>query len=337
MKIKTEDDRGGIQSIARAASVLRALGRRQQGMSLGEIARVVGLPRSTVQRLVQALQQERLVEVGGLDGPGVRLGPGLAELAGTIRVDVVRVARPHLQVLFDTLHETVDIAEARGGEVQFLDQIVSDRELRAVSRKNGKLSLHWLACGKVLLAAMSACRGRVRSGSHAGARDRPQRHQPAGCFWLNWRMSGGLGSPMTGRNCRRVSAPSRPASRRRAGGTMRCPSSFRRSVSSRRCPRSGLPWWFARRGSRRTCGRRWGSGVGRRCGGAIPTVTGDRAASGGRDVRQVRHAAPPNPRPLVGNAAGLPWGRGPERRRRAARDTGTKPASQAGKQSGGGP
>jgi DNA-binding IclR family transcriptional regulator len=150
-----EDDRGGIQSIARAASVLRALGQRQHGMSLGEIAAAVGLPRSTVQRLVHALQQERLVEASGPAGPGVRLGPAVAELAGTIRVDVVRLARPHLQALFDTLHETVDIAQARGREVQFLDQIVSDRALRAVSRKDERLSLHWLACGKALLAAMS--------------------------------------------------------------------------------------------------------------------------------------------------------------------------------------
>ncbi|MGD0107127.1 MAG: IclR family transcriptional regulator [Rhodopila sp.] len=155
MKITTDEDRSGIQSIARAASVLRALGRQQHGMSLGEIALAVGLPRSTVQRLVQALQQERLVEVGGLAGPGVRLGPALAELAGTIRLDVVRLARPHLQALFDTLRETVDISRAQGREVQFLDQIVSDRELRAVPRKDASLSLHCMANGKALLAAMS--------------------------------------------------------------------------------------------------------------------------------------------------------------------------------------
>jgi IclR family transcriptional regulator, acetate operon repressor len=150
-----EDDRGGIQSIARAASVLRALGATQQGMSLAAIAVAVGLPRSTVQRLVHALQQERLVEVGGPAGPGVRLGPALAELAGAIRVDVVRLARPHLQLLFDTLRETVDISQARGREVQFLEQIVSDRELRAVPRKDASLSLHCMANGKALLAALS--------------------------------------------------------------------------------------------------------------------------------------------------------------------------------------
>lgn len=154
MKTTTEDDTGGIQSIARAASVLRALGQQQHGMSLGEIAGVVGLPRSTVQRLVQALLQERLVEVGGFAGPGVRLGPALAELARTIRVDMVRLARPHLQTLFDRVRETVDIAQANGREVQFLDQIVSDQALRAVSRNDTALSLHCMACGKALLSGM---------------------------------------------------------------------------------------------------------------------------------------------------------------------------------------
>jgi DNA-binding IclR family transcriptional regulator len=150
-----DDERGGIQSIARAAAILRALGQRQDGMSLGEIAAVVGLPRSTVQRLVQALQQERLVAVGGLAGAGARLGPALAELAGTIRVDVVRLVRPHLQALFDGLRESVDIAEARGREVRFLDEIVSDRALRAVPRKETGLSLHCMANGKALLAMMT--------------------------------------------------------------------------------------------------------------------------------------------------------------------------------------
>ncbi len=72
MKDTHDDDRGGVQAIARAASVLRALGARGQGMSLSEIAAAVDLPRSTVQRLVQALQQERLVETGtpGAGGAG---------------------------------------------------------------------------------------------------------------------------------------------------------------------------------------------------------------------------------------------------------------------------
>ena len=85
----------------------------------------------------------------------MRLGPALAELAGAIRVDIVRLAHPHLQTLFETLRETVDIARAHGREVQFLDQIASDRELRAVPRQGPGLLLHCMANGKALLAGMT--------------------------------------------------------------------------------------------------------------------------------------------------------------------------------------
>ena len=56
--VKTKD---GIQVIARAAAVLRALKDSQTGLSLGQIADRVALPRSTVQRIVAALIDERLL------------------------------------------------------------------------------------------------------------------------------------------------------------------------------------------------------------------------------------------------------------------------------------
>jgi DNA-binding IclR family transcriptional regulator len=151
MTLPADDDRIGIQSIARAAAVLRALGASQDSLSLGALAAATGLPRSTVQRLVQALQQERLVQIGG---PGVSLGPGISELARAIRVDVVRLARPHLQTLFDTVNETVDLSTVQGVRVRFLDMIVSDQELRVVPRRDASLALHCMANGKALLAAL---------------------------------------------------------------------------------------------------------------------------------------------------------------------------------------
>jgi DNA-binding IclR family transcriptional regulator len=101
------------------------------------------------------LEQERLVEVGGVDDRGVRLGRGLIELAGAIRVDIVRLARPHLQALFDVVGETIDIAQTNGREVRFLDFIVSDKELRVVPGMGVRLPLHCMANGKAMLAGMS--------------------------------------------------------------------------------------------------------------------------------------------------------------------------------------
>lgn len=55
----------GIQVIARAAAVMRALGSNPQGLSLAAIAQIVDLPRSTVQRIITALEAEFLVEALG--------------------------------------------------------------------------------------------------------------------------------------------------------------------------------------------------------------------------------------------------------------------------------
>src|SRR5258708_923507 len=73
----------GIQVIARAASVLRALEGRPEGLSLGQIAKEVGLARSTVQRIVAALASEDFV-TEAQPGHGVRIGPGLARIAASL-------------------------------------------------------------------------------------------------------------------------------------------------------------------------------------------------------------------------------------------------------------
>src|SRR3979490_2124908 len=58
----SEHKTSGIQVIARAAAVMRTLGDNPKGLSLAAIANIVGLPRSTVQRIITALEEEYLVE-----------------------------------------------------------------------------------------------------------------------------------------------------------------------------------------------------------------------------------------------------------------------------------
>jgi DNA-binding IclR family transcriptional regulator len=70
------EERGGVQVIARCAAILRALSEHSAGLSLGGIAKAVGLPRSTVQRIVNALEAEQFVESVGTGG-GTRLGPAM--------------------------------------------------------------------------------------------------------------------------------------------------------------------------------------------------------------------------------------------------------------------
>ncbi|WP_235443044.1 IclR family transcriptional regulator [Caballeronia mineralivorans] len=140
----------GIQVIARAARVLDVLGGRPDGMSLGEIAKEVDLPRSTVQRIVKALADEELVRTGRADG--VRLGPAFLRLVGKLHTDVVAVAAPHLQLLSDDIGETVTLGRISGRELAFIHVVVAEQELRVVPRVGANLPLATTAGGRALLA-----------------------------------------------------------------------------------------------------------------------------------------------------------------------------------------
>lgn len=146
--------RSGIQVIARAAAVLRTLKETPGGMSLGQIAERVELPRSTVQRIVQALQEERLVITTGASG-GVRLGPELHALAGAARYNIVDQLRPFLQELMEETGETVDLSVLRGGRMIFLDQVQGTHRLRAISSVGEVFPVTSTANGRACLALMS--------------------------------------------------------------------------------------------------------------------------------------------------------------------------------------
>ena len=143
----------GIQVIARAAAVLRALRDDTTGMSLGQIAEKVGLPRSTVQRIVGALQEERLVIASGAGG-SIRLGPEISALAESTRYSVVEECRLTLSELSARLGETVDLSVLRGAVMIFLDQVPGTHRLRAISSVGEVFPLTTTANGRAALARL---------------------------------------------------------------------------------------------------------------------------------------------------------------------------------------
>jgi DNA-binding IclR family transcriptional regulator len=145
--------RSGIQVIARAAAILRALKDAPGGLSLGQIAERADLARSTVQRIVQALQEERLLITSGAAG-GIRLGPELHALAGAARYTAVERCRPLLQSLSEETGETVDLSVLRGNRMIFLDQIQGTHRLRAVSAVGEFFPLTCTANGLACLALL---------------------------------------------------------------------------------------------------------------------------------------------------------------------------------------
>jgi DNA-binding IclR family transcriptional regulator len=155
MSESPNESSSGIRVISRAADILRTLHNESRGLSLGQIASQVKLPRSTVQRIVGALKAEGFV----IDGPGesqIRIGPAFFSIAAASLSDFKDPIRPYLEELSSELNETVDLSILSGGYVVFLDQCSSRRKgLVAVSEVGALFPAHSCAPGKCLLAEES--------------------------------------------------------------------------------------------------------------------------------------------------------------------------------------
>jgi DNA-binding IclR family transcriptional regulator len=145
----------GVQSIERAFSVLRALSVGPAGVT--ELAERLDLPKSTVARLLGALEEEQAVEQVAAGGE-YQLGGALADLAGASAPgrNLVAAARPHLLELTAALGETAGLAVAEGNSVLYLDQSEATDEDVQVRDWSGELApMHTVSSGLVLLAGKS--------------------------------------------------------------------------------------------------------------------------------------------------------------------------------------
>jgi DNA-binding IclR family transcriptional regulator len=146
-----------VQVISRAANVLRALEGEKRGLSLAQIAQRVGLARSTVQRIVDALSEEHFL-IAATPTSGVRLGPALTRLAESARVEFDDITRPLLIELSQSVGETVDLSVLKNQGAVFTDQVQGAHRLRAVSHVGETFPLHCTANGKALLSVAESRR-----------------------------------------------------------------------------------------------------------------------------------------------------------------------------------
>lgn len=149
-----EEGRQGIQVIARSAAIMRALSRNPQGLSLAAIAEEVDLPRSTVQRIVGALQHEYFVESLG-PGGGFHLGPAIGRLLYQTQTDIISLVHPYLEKLTEEFQESSYLSRRVDTRVVGIDRVIAEQALRIVFPVGAEAALYSTAAGKALLADMT--------------------------------------------------------------------------------------------------------------------------------------------------------------------------------------
>jgi DNA-binding IclR family transcriptional regulator len=164
-----KDRKTKIQVIARAASVLRLLEHEPAGLSLGAIAQRVKLPRSTVQRIVGALEAENLLIAASPAGR-VKLGPALLRLSASMESSISSIAKPDMLEIARDLGQTVDLSILSRRQAICIDQAVGAQHPVSSTAIGETSPLHCTAQGKAMLALMNDAEIEQKLGQHFPAR-----------------------------------------------------------------------------------------------------------------------------------------------------------------------
>jgi IclR family acetate operon transcriptional repressor len=149
-------DGNAVRSVDRAASLLLALGDSAGEAGVTELARRLGLHKSTASRLLATLERRGLVEQDEETGK-YRLGLVVIRLAERAErtLDLRGIAMPELERLARLTRETTGLGALEGDQLLTVAQ-ADGPNLIAVGDWTGRSTpLHCVASGKVLLAALA--------------------------------------------------------------------------------------------------------------------------------------------------------------------------------------
>ena len=136
--------------LTKAFDLLRAFNAQERVMTLSQLSRASGLPKSTVHRLIA-----RLMDLGAIEQHrnGYRIGLGLLEISSNTPAGSMRDhAMPFLSALHQWSGLTVRLAVLRQFDVVYLEQLERPSSTRTLSGVGQRLPAHCTAIGKALLA-----------------------------------------------------------------------------------------------------------------------------------------------------------------------------------------
>jgi IclR family acetate operon transcriptional repressor len=138
-------------SLTRGLSLLDLFSVTDSELSVSEMARRSGIPKSTTHRLVGDLVDWGVLERGR---HGIRLGVRLFELGSLVPAQrrLRELAVPYAHNLNEVTHLTSNLAVRDGQEIVYIEKISSRSLSVPHSRAGGRLPLHCTALGKAILA-----------------------------------------------------------------------------------------------------------------------------------------------------------------------------------------
>lgn len=160
-------------TLVKGFQLLELLARNEGPLGVSDIAARLGLGKSNVHRLLQALVELRYVNKDASRGTyAASLKAWELGHAVLARLDVRKAAAPAMDRLLAFTRETVHLSVLDGSEVVYVHKLDSPEPVRAYSEIGGRAPAHCVATGKAILAWQPEARLREVAGSLVRYTDR---------------------------------------------------------------------------------------------------------------------------------------------------------------------
>jgi DNA-binding IclR family transcriptional regulator len=151
---QTEPDTGGHRAAKRALELIEHVAAAPEPVGLSELARQLGMPKSSAHALARTLDDEGFLERD--DKGAYRIGPRLLRLMLQLghRFELPAVARPIMHDLVHELQETAILGVRQDTSILYVEQIEAPQYIRYAAPMGEPRPLYASSIGKVHLAAM---------------------------------------------------------------------------------------------------------------------------------------------------------------------------------------
>ena len=150
---ESKDELYASPPVQRVARLLRRIAEGDAVTNMSRTARELGINRTTLLRLLHALESERFIEPRS-EGDGWRIGVGLITLTAQafFSQDLIQTAVPVLTRLAATLTLSAHLAVLDGHEIVYLVRRVPNHAFASNIRIGSRLPAHAANMGRIILA-----------------------------------------------------------------------------------------------------------------------------------------------------------------------------------------
>lgn len=141
------------KSFVKGLRVLEALAKSDTPRGVAELSRELDMTKSNVHRLLSTLVSQSFAQRNAANGTyeaSIKLWELGSHVAG--RLDVRKIAAPHLAELKNRTGETAHLSILDGYNMVYIDRVETDQYVRTYGRIGARAPAHCTGTGKVMLA-----------------------------------------------------------------------------------------------------------------------------------------------------------------------------------------